>query len=40
MLYGLMRITADVDVITIAPGSARRHLLDLAGKGSELHTGA
>jgi hypothetical protein len=23
MLYGLARITADVDVITIAPGSAR-----------------
>ena len=37
MLYGLARITADVDVITIAPGSAKRHLLDLAGKESEFH---
>jgi len=37
MLYGLARSTADVDVITIAPGSAGKHLLGLAGKGSKLH---
>lgn len=37
MLYGLARLTADVDVITIVPGSERQHLLGLAGKGSELH---
>ena len=36
-LYGLARATADVDVMMIAPGSAGRHLLGLAGKGSELH---
>lgn len=36
-LYGLVRSTADVDVITIAPGSAGKKLLGLAGKGSELH---
>jgi len=37
LLYGLARSTADVDVITIAPGSAGVHLRNLAGKGSELH---
>lgn len=36
MLYGLGRPTADVDVITIAPRDAIEHLLQLAGKGSEL----
>ena len=36
MLYGLAR-TADVDVITIAPGSVGNYLRSLAGKGSELH---
>lgn len=37
LLYGLARSTADVDVITIAPGRAGSHLRSLAGKGSELH---
>lgn len=37
LLYGLARSTADVDVITIAPGSVGSHLRSLAGKGSELH---
>jgi hypothetical protein len=37
MLYGLRRPTADVDVITIAPGDMIEHLLQLAGKGSGLH---
>ena len=37
MLYGLARSTADVDVITIAPGSLGNYLRSLAGKGSELH---
>jgi Nucleotidyltransferase of unknown function (DUF6036) len=37
MLYGLGRPTADVDVITIAPGDIIEHLLELASKGSELH---
>lgn len=37
MLYGLARSTADVDVITIAPGSVGNYLRSLAGKGSELH---
>lgn len=37
MLYGLARSTADVDVITIAPGGVGNYLRSLAGKGSELH---
>jgi Nucleotidyltransferase of unknown function (DUF6036)/Acetohydroxy acid isomeroreductase, NADPH-binding domain len=36
-LYGLVRSTADVDVITIAPRSVGQHLLGMAGKGSKLH---
>jgi len=36
MLYGLGRPTADVDVIMITPRDAIEHLLQLAGKGSEL----
>ena len=37
MLYGLVRPTADVDVLTIAPKSAGERLLRLAGRGSTLH---
>jgi|ERR1043165_380202 hypothetical protein len=37
MLYGLVRPTADVDVIMIAPGGMIEYLLQLAGKGSKLH---
>jgi Nucleotidyltransferase of unknown function (DUF6036) len=37
MLYGLGRPTGDVDVITIAPRDVIEQLLQLAGKGSELH---
>lgn len=37
MLYGLGRPTADVDVITIVPRDVIEQLLQLAGKGSELH---
>lgn len=37
MFYGLGRSTADVDVITIAPGDVIGQLIQLAGKGSELH---
>jgi hypothetical protein len=36
-LYGLPRPTADVDVLSIAPGSQRAFVLGLAGKGSPLH---
>lgn len=38
MLYGLGRPTADVDVITIAPRDLIEWLLQLADKGSELHS--
>lgn len=37
MLYGLARLTADVDVALIAPRVERARLLQLASKGSELH---
>lgn len=37
MLYGLGQSTADVDVITIAPGDFIEKLIQLAGKGSALH---
>jgi hypothetical protein len=37
MLYGLGRSTGDVDVITITPRDVIEQLLQLAGKGSELH---
>jgi Nucleotidyltransferase of unknown function (DUF6036) len=37
MLYGLVRSTADVDVLPAIKRSEWRHLADLAGKGSELH---
>jgi hypothetical protein len=36
-LYGLPRPTADVDVLSIAPGNQRSFILELAGKGSPLH---
>src|SRR5262245_39946899 len=36
-LYGLARSTADVDVLPAIKRSALNHLIDLAGKGSELH---
>jgi hypothetical protein len=35
-LYGLARPTADVDVLSITPGSQREFILELAGKGSSL----
>jgi hypothetical protein len=37
MLYGLARLTADVDVALIKPRGESERLLKLAGKGSELH---
>ena len=37
MLYGLKRLTADVDVLSITPTNQRESLLQLAGKGSKLH---
>lgn len=36
-LYGLPRPTADVDVLSIAPGTQRAFILELAGRGSPLH---
>jgi len=36
-LYGLARSTADVDALPAVKRSALNHLIDLAGKGSELH---
>jgi hypothetical protein len=36
-LYGLARSTADVDVLAAVKRSALNRLIDLAGKGSELH---
>jgi uncharacterized nucleotidyltransferase DUF6036 len=36
-LYGLARSTADVDVLPFVKRSALNHLIDLAGRGSELH---
>jgi hypothetical protein len=36
-LYGLARSTVDVDVFPAVKRNALRHLIDLAGKGSELH---
>lgn len=37
MLYGLARLTADVDVVLITPRGESERLLKLAGKQSELH---
>jgi hypothetical protein len=37
MLYGLARSTADVDVLPATGRSVWRHLITLAGKGSDLH---
>jgi len=37
ILYGLERPTSDVDVIVITPNDEIEHLIELAGKGSELH---
>lgn len=37
MLYGLARTTADLDVLMIAPRGEGQSLLQIAGKGSELH---
>jgi len=37
MLYGLAHSTTDVDMLTVASGSAGSQLRSLAGKGSELH---
>lgn len=37
MLYGLGRSTADIDVIAISPRNESLRLIDLAGKGSDLH---
>lgn len=37
MLYGLARPTADVDFVQVAPKGASASLLQLAGKGAELH---
>ncbi|MBO0859658.1 MAG: hypothetical protein J2P21_14450 [Chloracidobacterium sp.] len=36
-LYGLARSTADVDVLPAIKRSALNHLINLAGRGSELH---
>ncbi len=37
ILHGLARPTADVDVLVIAPRGESERLINLAGKGSELH---
>jgi hypothetical protein len=37
MAYGLLRSTADVDVIAVAPVTTRKPLLELAGQFSPLH---
>lgn len=37
VLYGLARPTADVDVLVIVPRGESERLINLAGKGSELH---
>jgi Nucleotidyltransferase of unknown function (DUF6036) len=37
MLYSLARSTADVDVLPAIKRSALNHLIDLAGRASELH---
>lgn len=37
LLYGLSRETADLDVLLIAPGERRIPLLELGGRGGELH---
>lgn len=36
-LYGFQRLTADLDVLLIAPTDQINNLLNQAGKGSELH---
>jgi len=36
-LHGFARPTADVDVLSIAPGNQREWILRIAGKGSALH---
>jgi Nucleotidyltransferase of unknown function (DUF6036) len=36
-LWGAPRKTGDVDVLTIQPGNEHKPILDMAGKGSELH---
>ncbi len=36
-LYGLSRLTADVDVLSIVPFDEQAQLLQKGGKGSELH---
>jgi Nucleotidyltransferase of unknown function (DUF6036) len=37
-LYGLDRATRDIDVMSIVPRSTNSELIDLAGKGSKLHS--
>jgi hypothetical protein len=37
LLYGLVRPTADVDALSIAPVDQREELLEKGGQGSELH---
>ena len=37
LLYGLPRATADLDVLLIAPGKQRAHLLELGVRGGALH---
>ena len=36
-MYGFPRPTADVDVLSIVPGTQRAFVLESAGKGSPLH---
>ncbi len=38
VLYGLARPTADVDVLVITPRGESERLIDLAGKGSAIHS--
>lgn len=37
VLYGAARTTADVDVVSVAPNTETRKLLETAGEGSRLH---
>lgn len=37
VLYGALRETADVDVVSVVPNSQTRNLIETAGEGSALH---
>jgi hypothetical protein len=36
-MYGLARTTSDIDFISLVPNHWRTHLVEIAGKGSDLH---